>query len=105
MKKSGYLQRVQAARQKDFIDTQRFTRQLTADIMQLTLNRVFGFGKERIKRFVVEYSTMFDEIAEVWNGDEAGKEYARDLIDRGLKQIFGDDFVCWEERYDFKIPR
>lgn len=105
MKQSGYMAKLRQQKQKDFIDTQRFTRQLTADIMQITLNRVFGFGKERIKRFVVEYSTMFDEIAEIWNGDDAGKEYAKDLIDRGLRQIFGDDFVCWEERYDFKIPR
>lgn len=101
MKKSGYLQRVQAARQKDSLENYFFARQFMADIMQITLNREFGFGRERIKRFCKAFSEMHDELATMWNADSKDMEFTKHKIDEALKQIAGDEFVPWEERYRF----
>lgn len=103
--KNRYATQLVMKKQAEFIEWQRFIRQLSADIAEITLNRVYGIGKERMVRFAEEYAQLYNEVITAWNQDAEGREYTKDLVDRGLKQIFGDSFIPWEERYDFKIPR
>lgn len=105
MKQSGYAKRLKKEREPDSLTNYFFARQFMADIMQITLNREFGFGKDRIKRFCKAFSEMHDELASMWNSDSKDMEFTKHKIDEALKQIAGDEFVPWEERYAFKIQR
>lgn len=98
--KSGFLRAIDKARKDGFMVGQRFTRQLCMDCMAIVLNREFGFGAERISRFYDAMSKQYADYADIWNKDTADVEYAKDTMDRALRQIWGDRFQPWEERYN-----
>ena len=99
MKKSGYLQRMQSQREREFLNTQRFTRQLMCDLAMIALNNAFGFGPVRLQRFADELVEVFSEYADIWNGDTQDTTYARACLDRKLREILGDNAQPWEVRY------
>lgn len=98
--KNAYLTRVQMYRELETLRMQRFTRQLCGDLFTIALNRC-GFGKDRIRKIMETYDKIQLEFAGIWNADEPSTEYSKDLVDRSLRQIFGDDFIPWEVRYKF----
>jgi len=99
MRKSGYLQRLEQAKEKELLNTLRFTRQLITDVSLVALNSAFGFGADRLKKFTDEMLRVYEEYADIWNADSKDTEYSRELLDRKLAQICGEYFVPWEERY------
>ena len=98
-KQSGFLQRMEAEKRRACLEAQRFTRQLMVDISMIALNSEFGFGADRLKRYADRLKVIFEEYADLWNGDTADTEYSRAKLDAKLRQICGDQFVEWEERY------
>lgn len=42
---------------------------------------------------------VYEAYADLWNADTQDTEYSRGKLDQKLKQICGDYFVPWEERY------
>ena len=101
-KKSGYLDRIEQARREAFFTTQHFTRQLVMDQAAIVLNREFGFGADRLKRFTEAMSDIYSDYADIWNGDTKDVEYSKAAMDRALQQIFGSYFEPWEIRYGRK---
>lgn len=99
MKRSGYLQRMEQAKERELLNTLRFTRQLITDMSLIALNSAYGFGPERLKKFTDEMLRVYEEYADIWNADRKDTEYARELLDRKLAQICGEYFQPWEERY------
>lgn len=99
MKKSGFLQRLQAERDRSNRETMRFTRQTMMDVAMVALNSEFGFGEDRLARFAQRVHDVYCEYADVWNEDNDDTEVAREKLDRKLKQICGSHFQPWEERY------
>lgn len=99
MKKSGYLQKIQAERERSNRETMRFTRQTMMDCSMIALNREFGFGEDRLVRFAKAVHDVYVDFAEIWNSDDPDTEYARAKLDECLKRICGEHFDPWEVRY------
>ena len=101
-KKSGYLDRIEQARREAFFTTQRFTKQLILDQAAIVLNREFGFGADRLKRFAEAMNAIYSDYSDIWNGDTKDVEYSKSAMDRALQQIFGRYFEPWEIRFGRK---
>ena len=99
MKKNTFLDRMEREKQAAMLQTHRFTRQLMVDLAFIALNRCFGFGPKRLAEFANALRELFDEYADLWNGDTADTEYSRAALDAKLRQIFGPDFHPWDVRY------
>lgn len=79
-----------------------FVQQLCCDVMLIAANAEFGFGPERLKKLHDTYEAAYDEYADLIRSDaqyDKGLEYAKGKIDLKLKQILGDYFESWEQRY------
>ena len=99
MKPSGLIQRENRAYLKGMADGRRFMRQLMFDLSCIALNETESFGVERINRFCDKLIALHDEYAVIFNSDSKDQEYSRAVLDKKLKQIAGDKFIPWEERY------
>lgn len=99
MKKSGFLARMEAQKEREKLETLRFTRQLITDMSVIALNNVFGFGAERLKKYADEMLRVYEEYADIWNSDTADTEFSREKLDKKLRQICGEYFQPWEVRY------
>lgn len=99
MKQSGFLARMTAQKEREKLETLRFTRQLITDMSVIALNNVFGFGAERLKKYADEMLRVYEEYADIWNRDTADTEFSRDKLDQKLRQICGEYFKPWEVRY------
>lgn len=97
--KNALLQRIEREKTAAALEAHRFTRQLMCDLSFIALNRCFGFGPKRLTEFANALRDLFDEYADLWNGDTYDTEYSRAALDAKLKQIFGPDFHPWEHRY------
>lgn len=98
-KKNALLDRIEQIQKETFLTTQHFTRQLCLDQASIVLNREFGFGAERLQRFNAAMIDLYGKYADIWNNDTKDVEYGKATMDAALKQIYGDLFVPWDERY------
>ena len=99
MKQSAFLARLEAQKEREKLATLRFTRQLMIDCSTVALNNVFGFGADRLKKFADEVARVYENYADLINEDTADEEYSWESLDKKLKQICGENFTPWEERY------
>ena len=100
MKQSGYIKQFNALREAEKLQTHRFTRQLMMDVAMIALNDEFGFGPDRLKRFADKTLEVYAVYADRWNSDTKDTIFTREKLDRKLRQICGEHFQPWEERYD-----
>ena len=101
-KPNAFLAKMQAQAEVKCAMQRRFTLQQAADMMLIAANEAFGFGPDRLHRLLLAYQNAWDEYADLaWDDAKADKdiEYTRAKIDEKLKQICGEHFVPWEERY------
>ena len=98
-KKNGLVDRIAQIRKETFFTTQHFTRQFCYDCMSVALNREFGFGADRLSRFMSALDAAYSEFAGIWNEDTKDVEYSKATMDAALKQIYGDKFQPREVRY------
>lgn len=103
MKQSGFLAKIEARHKREMeeveLATLRFTRQVMLDAMCIALNEVCGFGADRIKRVVDAVSERYADLADLINNDTDDQDYSWTKLDQKLKQICGEHFVPFEERY------
>lgn len=101
-KPSGLLLRLQ----REFeIRTRRLIRfyiQQHNDISMIALNRAFGFGPDRLKKYndtLKELWPVFSDIR--WEDGQQDKDevYSKGVLDREMKKICGQYFAPWEQRY------
>ena len=81
-----------------------FSIQQAVDMSIIALNDAFGFGEDRIDKFVGQFNRVLEGYCDavLEDGDEdPNLYYVRAVLDRRLEQILHDKFVPWEERYDF----
>jgi len=79
--------------------------QLSLDVMTGILNdsEVMGkdtFGAERLNRIGKAFNERFWECFKALSSDDEA-DYIREKIDQQQKQIFGDSYVKWSERYEY----
>ena len=104
-KRSGLLQRKAAEEARlraGVMEAAKFVRQQTADdllkMMVIALNEELGLGNERLRRVaerLYKVTEEFDKLA----GEEEDFDYARDVMNRRLVQIFGDVPAEFRLRY------
>ena len=103
MKQSGFLAKIEARHKRELaeaeLNTLRFTRQVMSDATAIALNDVLGLGADRIKKVLDAISENYSDIADLVNNDTDDQEYSWSALDRKLKQICGEYFVPFEERY------
>lgn len=76
--------------------------QLTYDSAFLAAADVFHMGPGRCVSFGTALKGYLEEIAAMMNEDQKDDKnyvYTREKVDARLKQICGDNFTPWEERY------
>lgn len=101
-KQNHFLAKMQALAEAKCAAQRRFTLQQAADMMLIAANEEFGFGADRLHRLLLAYQNAWDGYADLaWDDAKSDKdiEYTRAKIDEKLKQICGEHFVPWDERY------
>lgn len=80
------------------------SKQFLEDCMMIAINRVFhrkGAIMEEVRK---EYQKIYDELAWMLFVDGEDDEdfwYTKEKVDRQLREIMGDNFKPWDERYDY----
>ncbi len=101
-KPNAFLAKMQAKAEIECALQRRFTLQQAADMMLIAANEAFGFGPDRLHRLLLAYQNAWGEYADLaWDDAKSDKdiEYTRAKIDEKLKQICGEHFMPWDERY------
>lgn len=90
--------RRELARQSDIA----FAIQQAKDMMLIAAGDALGFGPERAKRLSDAFDKAFTDYATLTLDDAKSDKdiwYTKAKIDERLKQVCGEHFVPWEERY------
>lgn len=78
-----------------------FTLRQALDMAVITLNRSFGFGAERNRKFEADFMETFREYARACVDDGKDDEeivYTKSLVDRALTAAMGE-IIPFDERY------
>lgn len=90
-------------RQQAYIDNQvngQSVQQLCFDAAIIALHEEFGFGKERCTKFKKALEDHLNAMAGLIIQDaDPDALYSREIIDRKLREIFGNETIPWEKRY------
>lgn len=81
---------------------QKILVQMCCDAALIAVNDIFGAGPVRAKRFLTAMENNVDEISTMILDaakDDPDIVYAKAKLDERLKQICGDEFKEWDERY------
>lgn len=102
-KQSAFLKKLydqfEREKQEAELATLRFTRQIVLDCTAIALNDVCGFGADRIKKVIDAIAENYADYADMINEDTEDQDYSWTKLDQRLKQICGEYFVPFEERY------
>ena len=96
------LAKLQAKHEQELNFFRTFTIQQCIDMAMIALNDKFGFGAERLNQFEDTFYEVFKEYAQSTIEDaktDKDINWTKGVMDRKLKQIMGEHFVPWEERY------
>lgn len=102
MKRSGYLQRVRQDVNRQLMESRSIHTQMCLDAAMIAANEVLQLGPGRAKAFCDAFSTAITEIATMTVADgKTDRElwHTKDALDQRLRQICGEHFQPWEERY------
>lgn len=99
MAKNALAKRINRAVNIEVANRNNISRQMCLDAAMMAANDVFNMGPSRCEAFQAAFSKYISEIATMGSQDTADLEYTKDTIDRRLRQICGDKFVPWDERY------
>lgn len=101
-KPNPMLARIEAEHEREKAYLRTFTIQQCVDMMLIATNDAFGFGADRLNRLEETFYDVFKEYAKMTlqdAKDDKRIEFTKDKLDRKPKQIMGDYFIPWEERY------
>lgn len=99
MGRNAYLDRVRREVDRRVADQTAVRVQMCLDAAVLAAAEVFNMGPGRVQPFVQAFSTALDEIATLAVEDTADLEYTKAKVDERMKEICGEHFKPWEERY------
>ena len=78
------------------------TLQLAQDAAMIAANEVLQMGPGRAKEFAMAFTEAVNDIGVMMFEDQQDDKefvYTKARVDRRLKEICGENFVPWEERY------
>ena len=80
----------------------RMTLQLAQDAAMIAANEVLQMGPGRAKEFALAFTEAINDIGVMMFDDQMDDPefvYTKARVDRRLKEICGENFEPWEERY------
>ena len=104
MKKSSFIQRMQEQKAYEIQKHRAFTIQWCADAAIMAANEVFQRKGEKLVEFNNTFAQYAKMIAEMTLDDARGDKsivYTKEKVDGRLKELLGDAFVPWDDRYKF----
>lgn len=103
-KNNSYIARQQAQKAAEIKAHRYFTMQWCADAALLAAHEVFQRKGDILAEFNEAFVRRAMMIAEITLEDaksDKSIDYTKGKVDGQLKEILGEHFVPWEERYDF----
>lgn len=99
-KQSGFMAKQLAIRQAFIEASERITRQLMLDTLQITLHREFGFGYDRILKVTDEWSELYNFFHDALSKNVEA-DYLQERLDREISDILKDKqpLIPFKERY------
>ena len=104
MKKNSFIQRMHEQKADEIKRHREFTIRWCADAAILAANEVFRRKGEKLVEFNNTFAQYAKMIAEMTLDDARGDKsivYTKEKVDGRLKELLGDAFVPWDDRYKF----
>lgn len=101
-KTNPMLAKLEARHYAELSAARIFAVQQCRDMLAIAANEAFGFGQDRVKLLLDTFDQVFTEYAEMTLQDaKTDKEiwYAKEKLDARLREICGEHFSPWDERY------
>ena len=101
-KPNAYLLKLQAQTKAEMSTQRQFTIQWCADAAILAANEVFQRRGPKLVEFYNTFVRWAHEIAEMAitdAKDDKAMDFKKGKLDALLKELLGDDFLPYEERY------
>lgn len=101
-KPSAFAMKMQAKQAAEINYHRKFTTQWCEDAALLAANEVFQRRGDKLVEFRDAYRRWADDIASMTIDDAKGDrslEYTKDRLDARLREIMGEAFENWDERY------
>lgn len=101
-KKNAFLAKMDAKKEQELAFMRRFTLQKCKDMMLIAAHEAFGFGPDRAKVLGDMFDKVFLEYAQMtiaYSRDDKDLWFTKDKVDAKLREVCGENFYPWEERY------
>ena len=101
-KKNSFLAKMEAKQEQELAFMRRFTMQQCKDMMLIAAHEAFGFGPDRAKVLGDTFDKVFLEYAQMTIADSRDDKelwYTKEKVDTKLKEVCGENFSPWQERY------
>lgn len=97
--KNAYAKKLQQGMKRQVAARQHIAIQMSKDAAMLAAHEVLKMGPGRACTFSAAFDQALREIAKLTVEDAPDMAYIKTKLDDRLKEICGDSFVPWEERY------
>ena len=99
MKKNPLLLQLEMKHQAELAAVRLATRQETAEMAAMALNRAFGFGPERNKRFIDALNEVIHETIDRSEYDTRDREYTEEKYEQEFRRVTGPYYADRATRY------
>ena len=96
---SGFLDRMEQQRKLEVYVATVTSRQETADFAAIALHEAFGFGPERLRRFMFALNDVINANCDLVAQDTKDHEYAVERTERALRAALGPYYVPRDVRF------
>lgn len=97
--KNAYAKKLQNDMRRHAAARQHIAIQMSKDAAMLEAHEVFKMGPGRAPAFSEAFDQALREISQFTVEDTPDMEYTKAKLDARLREICGDGFAPWEERY------
>lgn len=99
MKTNPLLRQLELKHQAELVATRLTTRQEMAEMAAMALNRAFGFGPERNKKFIDTLNEVIHETIDRSETDTRDREYTEEKYEQEFRRVSGRYYVARSTRY------
>ena len=97
--KNAYAKKLQAVMDTRLARQQMIDMQMAKDAALIAAAEVFHMGPGRVPAFSAAFDAALHDIAKMTVEDTKDMEYTKTKLDQRLRQICGEHFIPWGERY------
>lgn len=97
--KNAYAKKLQAVMDTRLARQQMIDMQMAKDAALIAAAEVFHMGPGRTPAYSAAFDQAIHDIAAMTVEDTKDMEYTKTKLDQRLRQICGEHFVPWGERY------